>query len=87
MQALALWIERHPGCNQVQRQDILRMHPTLSRGHDLAAKICFQRNILECQRRSGPKSSGTGLWIITSYGRRVLTDIEICREDFATYVV
>ena len=42
------------------------------KGHNGAAKELVKCGIIQFQRRGGPKSSGTGNWIVTSHGKSVL---------------
>lgn len=62
------------------------MHPVLSGGNNYAAKVSFQRNILQCTRLKGPKSAGTGVWTITDHGMDVLQSTEIEAAEFPDFL-
>ena len=72
--ALAKIIQSNPEIEVVNIKDVLSSDPELRKGHNGAARELAKSGIIQFQRRGGPKSPGTGNWIVTSHGKTVLFD-------------
>ena len=73
--ALASIVKRDPAIDLVKKADVLSIDPELSKGHNGAARDLAKRGVIEFQRKGGPRSAGTGNWLITPYGRSYLLAI------------
>lgn len=72
LRALANVIQSNPDTDVVNIKEVLDLDPELRKGHNGAARELAKRGFIQFQRRGGAKSSGTGNWIVTRYGRSIM---------------
>ena len=78
--ALASIVEKDPSIEVVRNKDVLRIDPELRKGNNGCARDLAKRGVIKFQRRGGPKSAGTGNWLITPYGKKYLLSLAASRS-------